>query len=52
MRSFIFIEYIKQYLNFILGKAFETVRSVMKKLNHALYRGRIYSKAPKGKNAH
>lgn len=31
-----------------LGKAMETVRKVMKKLNHAPYCGEVYAKCPKG----
>ena len=31
------------------GKTIAAVASAMKKLNHALYRGQIYAKCPKGK---
>lgn len=31
-----------------LGKAFEIIRNVFKKLKHALYQGEVYSKCEKG----
>ena len=35
--------------NSVLGKALKSVKTIMKKCDHALYKGNIYRKSPKGK---